>query len=229
LEASYKATSLEPSKYDNAYIKVIEVDTCPRCKKSIKPQHLNTVYLRTTDKTAIVESHLFCNGCNSSFLAHYELFMPTTNSFQATNALYVAPNNITSYQFDAHISTLSSQFVKIYNQALAAEMQNLDEIAGLGYRKSLEFLIKDFAISEHPEEVENIKSMQLSLCIKNYIDDIRIKTLSEKSAWIGNDEAHYIRKQENRDVSDMKTFIQAAVYFISMVLITKDAESIERK
>ena len=69
----------------------------------------------------------------------------------------------------------------------------------------------------------------LSPCINNYIDDLRIKTLAEKSAWIGNDEAHYIRKQENRDITDMKAFIKAAVYFISMVLITKDAESIESK
>lgn len=69
----------------------------------------------------------------------------------------------------------------------------------------------------------------LGPCIKNYIDDPRIKTLVEKSAWIGNDEAHYIRKKENRDIADMKAFIKATVYFVSMVLITKDAETIKPK
>lgn len=53
-----------------------------------------------------------------------------------------------------------------------------------------------------------------------------IKTLAEKSAWIGNDEAHYIRKQEERTVSDLKKFILASTYFISMTLTTEDAASI---
>lgn len=69
----------------------------------------------------------------------------------------------------------------------------------------------------------------LSPCIKKYIDNPQIKTLVERSAWIGNDEAHYIRKQTDRDVNDMKAFIKATVYFIGMVLITEDAESMEPK
>jgi hypothetical protein len=128
--------------------------------------------------------------------------------------------------FDENIVAMSPQFDKIYNQALAAETSNLDEIAGLGYRKAIEFLIKDFAIHENPKEEANIKKMLLSPCIKKYIDDERIRTLAERSVWIGNDEAHYIRKQENRDIRDMKAFIKATVYFIGMILITEDAESI---
>lgn len=105
----------------------------------------------------------------------------------------------------------------------------LDEIAGLGYRKALEFLIKDFAIHEHPDEEESIKAKPLAKCIKSYITNENITTLAERSAWIGNDEAHYIRKQEDRDVSDMKAFIQAIVYFIGMILITEDAASMTSK
>ena len=35
-------------------------------------------------------------------------------------------------------------FLTIYNQSLSAEDNNLDQIAGIGYRKALEFLIKDY-------------------------------------------------------------------------------------
>lgn len=69
----------------------------------------------------------------------------------------------------------------------------------------------------------------ISKCINKYIDNERIKTLAERSSWIGNDEAHYIRKQEDRDVNDMKAFIKATVYFIGMILITEDAETMEPK
>lgn len=105
----------------------------------------------------------------------------------------------------------------------------MDEICGIGYRKSLEFLIKDFAIHEHPESEENIKVAPLSQCIKNYILAKNVKLLAERSAWIGNDEAHYIRKQEDRNVSDLKVFIQACVYFIAMTLVTDDAASMTPK
>lgn len=135
------------------------------------------------------------------------------------------PCRFDKYVFENNIVTLSPQFDKIYNQALAAEAAGLDEIAGLGYRKSLEFLVKDFAIHENPERGDDIKKLMLSPCIKEFIDNPQIKTLVERSAWIGNDEAHYVRKQSNRDVNDMKAFIRATVYFIGMVLITEDAES----
>ena len=55
------------------------------------------------------------------------------------------------------------------------------------------------------------------------------KTLATQSAWIGNDDTHYIRKQEDRDVQDIKSFIQAIVYFIGMILITEDASTMEPK
>ena len=71
--------------------------------------------------------------------------------------------------------------------------------------------------------------MNMASCIKLYVEDKRINTLAEKSAWIGNDEAHYVRKHEDLDVQDMKRFTQAMVYFVSMNLITEEAESISAK
>ena len=74
------------------------------------------------------------------------------------------PALLTSYEpvkpkeraFDVSISNISDRFVKIYNQALAAETLNYDEIAGMGYRKALEILIKDFLISRNQDNKETI-------------------------------------------------------------------------
>ena len=93
----------------------------------------------------------------------------------------------------------------------------------------MEFLIKDFAIHKNPESIDEIKKQPLAQCIRNYISSEEIKLLAERCAWIGNDEAHYIRVQEDRDVSDMKAFIQAMVYFIGMILITEDAATMSSK
>lgn len=211
----------------NVHLSFDSVEKCPICKAKIRPVHLAASL--NTPKTASVFS--YCQSCHETFITQYEVQRrePRSSCYEATSVIYSEPNRFSKHVFDERIVTLSPQFDKIYNQALAAESSILDEIAGLGYRKALEFLIKDFAIHEHPNEEESIKAKPLAQCIKNYIANERIITLAERSAWIGNDEAHYIRKQEGRDVSDMKAFIQAIVYFIGMILITEDAASMTPK
>ena len=112
---------------------------------------------------------------------------------------------------------------------MKAEEYSLDEMAGLGYRKALEFLTKDFAIYNNQEKSKEIKSTWMMKCLKDYIDNDKIKTLAEKSEWIGNDEAHYVKIQDDRDINDIKKFINALVYFISMSLIVDDAETLKSK
>ena len=219
----------------NCTIKVDDKDIteCPLCHKSFAPIPLFACVYKLDDSVTCASVVYFCRDCVSPFFAHYWISNASlyTNAITYNSAIfrYVEPIKFAKTVFDKNIIELSPLFDKIYNQALAAEASGLDEIAGLGYRKSLEFLIKDFAIHENPENEEKIKSMPLAACIKNFIDSPNIKTLATRSAWIGNDEAHYIRKQEDRDVSDMKSFIQATVYFISMILITEDAASMEPK
>lgn len=220
---SCRAIPIEPAKHSEKTVYLEQISECPICKTAISPLHLNTVY-RVEDHDAYLYSHLFCSKCNHTFICSYKAGFDGNYNFVPKPQLISAePQKFKPAIFDESINKLSPQFVKIYNQALAAETMKLDEIAGIGYRKSLEFLIKDFAIHEHPEDGEIIKSKPLAQCIKVYIDNPNISTLAERSAWIGNDEAHYIRKQEDRDVSDMKTFIQAIVYFVGMILITEDA------
>ncbi len=229
MEKKIKLNNIIDSR--DSYLIYEEEKICPICKANISPKFISSVLHKNLSGNPHVSIHNYCTGCSSAFITDYDVYLSSKSSsaydyYYVTCVVSSEPNRFKEKLFDEHINNLSPSFVKIYNQALAAECSGLDEIAGLGYRKALEFLIKDFSTSEHKDEEEKIKSMPLSACIKNYIDDPRIKILAEKSAWIGNDEAHYIRKQENRDVSDMKNFITATVYFISMVLITKDAETI---
>ncbi len=211
-------------KFDNDTI-----TECPICHKSFVPDPLYAYIYNFNNREQRASIVFFCRDCKSMFLVHYNIvFTKNTingKEYTANQILSIEPTRFKKQSFDKNITGLSPQFDKIYNQALAAESSGLDEIAGLGYRKALEFLVKDFAIHEHPDDAEEIKKIMLSPCIKKYIDNNRIKTLVERSAWIGNDEAHYIRKQTERDVSDMKSFIKATVYFIGMLLITEDAES----
>ena len=112
----------------------------------------------------------------------------------------------------------------IYNQAFAAEQQNLTEICGVGYRKALEFLIKDFAIKNTPDKKEEIEKKLLGKCIADYIDDNRIKSVAKRAVWLGNDETHYVRKWEGKNLSDMKKLIDLTQHWIEMVALTESFE-----
>lgn len=92
----------------------------------------------------------------------------------------------------------------------------MDQIAGVGYRKSLEFLIKDYAIRNQPEDSESIKRKMLGPVISEYLTDFpKLRNLAKAATWIGNDETHYVRRHDDKDIRNMKQFIKAAAQFIA--------------
>lgn len=110
----YKAESLQPAKYSGKNIMVEQVTTCPICKKSISPVHLNSVF-RIVDETAYVESHLLCEGCYHSFIASYRCRISNSGYPQQGKLVSTEPNKYEKHIFDANIIKLSPQFDKIYN------------------------------------------------------------------------------------------------------------------
>lgn len=119
-------------------------------------------------------------------------------------------------------------FAATFSQSAAAESQDLTEIAGCGYRKSVEYLVKDYLCHKFPDQSETIQSEFLGKAIQR-IDDPRVKTLAERATWIGNDETHYVKKHETLDIGDMKRFISAMLSYIEAELIFEEALSIEPK
>ena len=132
----------------------------------------------------------------------------------------VGPLTITPPQLPTEVKKVSEGFVKIYTQAAAAEAYGLDQITGGGYRKALEFLIKDFCISQHPDAGETIKALPLAQCIENYVDEVRVKECAKRAAWLGNDETHYERLWEERDIRDLKILLELTIHWIRDVALT---------
>lgn len=203
-----------------------ETNLCPLCKRSIKPHRLAHKSYRNEDDEWFLSVMYLCTSCYQSFLTLHKCELGDRYLTYSASILYTGPSRYTEQNFEEAIESLSPQFVKIFNQAAEAEAAGLDEIAGLGYRKAVEFLAKDFCIHKYPDKEEEIKTKPLGSCISSYVKSEDIHTLATRSAWLGNDEAHYIRKHTDRDISDMKKFISALVYFIGMSLIVEDASTI---
>lgn len=210
----------EKGKNYNSYAWLKAPDCCPLCHYSIEPINLYSKYF---DETRQISITYFCNHCKKPFLAEYN-DITNGNDKSKANDFILSPTKYIEKVFDENIHSVSPEFCKIYNQSLQAESLKLDSIAGIGYRKSLEFLIKDFCIYHNTIEVEKIKNMSLSQVIDNYIEAPKIKSNAKVATWLGNDETHYIRKYEDKDIKDLKNFINAVVSYINYELISDEAE-----
>jgi hypothetical protein len=137
---------------------------------------------------------------------------------------HIEPQTYQPREFGEYILSVSKDFAKIFNQSQHAEIQGLSEIVGPGYRKSLEYLIKDFASSRYPAASDAIKSKQLGTVINDYVTDGKIKSTAKRAAWLGNDETHYYRKWEDKDIKDLKILIELTVRWIESEELTRKYE-----
>src|SRR5204862_3119246 len=96
----------------------------------------------------------------------------------------------------------------------------LDQIAGVGYRKALEFIVKDFIIKGDSKLGAVVEKMQLGACIEKHITDTNLKACAKRAAWLGNDETHYLRKWEGKDIDDLKKLIRLTVSWVETNLLT---------
>jgi len=167
------------------------------------------------------------------FIVHFRRAsgLPSTLQNPSDQAYWVfakvEPQSHREREFQAEISRVSPRFTKIYDQSAAAESADLDELCGPGYRKALEFLIKDYAksLTSGAADRVQIEKTPLGGCIENFISDPRIKSCAKRAAWLGNDETHYLRKWPEKDVQDLKKLIELTVHWLSAEIITRDLES----
>ena len=204
-------------------------DKCPLCHHNIKPVAFrdNVGHFLSTNEASLIQLVYSCprDECDGLFIAYYASSKPVTHSDQTTFYLgRCAPTSRQKARFSEHIATTSPDFVAIYNQAAEAEARGLERVAGPGYRKALEFLIKDYLIATGADAEAEIKRKFLGRCINDYVKDDRLNACAKRAAWLGNDETHYKRKWVDKDLEDLKLLIKLTVRWVEAELLTKEYE-----
>jgi hypothetical protein len=189
-------------------------DTCPICHRGIE-----AIFVAArSGHGGTLDAIFWCprGECRRTFIGRYA---------DAPNGVYKfffsTPTSPVKPQFPDAICGVSPVFVEIMGQVTHAEANGLDQLVGIGLRKALEFLIKDYACKLKPDKSESIKSSTLAQCISNFVTDPNIKSCAERAAWLGNDETHYLKKWETKDVGDLKTLVHLAVNWIDSSLLTE--------
>lgn len=229
-------------EYTENFVDLESFGKCPICGKEISPRFLyahfssneDSLDLFETIKDSQVSSLYECPSCHNGILVTYRVDFNEEYSQQYKKHVItkwktfkiksISPPAKAIFPYKDIISTVSPRFKSIYMQSLQAKLDGKDELVGIGYRKGIEFLIKDYLIYKEHEKSDKIPNMHLGDCI-NLIDSERIKTLARASIWLGNDETHYVRKHTDKDIQDLEKFINALVYYLTYELTVDEATS----
>lgn len=191
--------------------------TNEKCRRS-----LVNFPLKWIDALDFSHCSVHCGYCNE-YIRFFLIDTPATHNqddIEKSRVLVIPPLSVHD-DFSDEIKAISPTFLKVYKQAAEAELSGFDELCGMGYRKALEFLIKDYIISLEPSKRNEIIKSFLDKCITDHVTSPHIKACAKRTAWLGNDETHYIRKWISHDLNDLKSLLNMTVYWIETELLTK--------
>lgn len=193
---------------------------CPHCHKEMTASIImqsKPIEIKQVKRIGLLAQ---CTICDQFFALGY-LYRYNYEKHETVLIPYNYSPEI-NIEIPENINKISEKFEEIYRQSKLAEAYNLNQIAGMGYRKSIEYLVKDYLIFKKVGNPDDILKMRLGNAIDK-IDNDQIKNLARASTYIGNDETHPIKLQPNKDISDLKKFLEALIHYIAFDLSASEA------
>ena len=206
-------TIKRPISVENLGYQVDAPDACPICHRH---SELEVLRSDTTNQGRDVQVVYRCayQGCRSFFIGYYGLKGQSP-------LLSVKPIKPVMSNFPEAATKISPTFLAVFAEAEEAAQLGLSQIAGPGYRKAFEFLIKDYAKSLSPDKAPEIEKKFSGAVVTEYIQDVRIQAVAKRCLWLGNDETHYLRRWTDHDVSDFVTLIKLTTNWIEIEYLSR--------
>lgn len=175
----------------------------------------------------------FCQYCKKVTLHFYieEIDFGDTK-YELVSTIPKLKSPMTLQNLSVELQNKFPDFFTIFKQSQEAELNNLDHLAGMGYRKSLEFLVTDFLLEYLPEGTSVDWLTDPSTTLNQKIGKLpseRIRKLSTAISYLGNDETHYTRRHPEHGITSIKVFINALLSDMDNEIVLLDAEKILNK
>ena len=226
-------------KVDGSKLKFWVNNVCPICHKETNPKLINTYRLQDNEifgKCLIATFQ--CVICNLVFNVLYEDIKPhafwSDSTFSYQEVLMGVDSEYSPFVPD--IPPLPQQFQtdnfkkfrEAYDSAYLAEHYNINGLIEMAYRRCCEFLIRDYLIFTNPNSAENYNDAPISQLIRK-LENEKIRELSTKIQWIGNDYTHYNNHHKDTNYQDMKEFFEILLREVRDELILQKSRVISRK
>lgn len=197
---------LKKIQYDYENRQYIIINKCPHCNLEIHPTTGNTYSFENNSSKLSVIS-LTCPSCKNDYF-----ILNDDRTEAATNEKYLF--SIPKYSFNESelIKNTSNKFQKLYNQSTNCELLGYYDIAFFGYIRSLEILLKDIAILEHPDSEDIILFCNVIACLEQF-HSTNIHLFSKKLLEVlKNDYLHY---QKTSDFFNYSVLVKDCIdYFL---------------
>jgi hypothetical protein len=193
--------------------KVEVPDACPVCHRH---SEIELIRGESTDDGAVVQVIFRCAymKCRQFFFCYYG---PKPQG----SLVAVRPVKPQQSAFSDAVRAISPTFVSVFQEAEEAAANGLNQVAGPGYRKAFEFLIKDYAKSHSPQKAADIEGKFSGAVVNEYVPDKRIQSVAKRCLWLGNDETHYLKKWTQHDVTDLVALIKLVAHWIDIEQLSK--------
>lgn len=157
-----------------------------------------------------------CTACSKYFSFIYEHYPEKELSYPVV----YPPMSFTPYE-NKTLSEISPRFIDMYNQSLESEYNGHIELAAIGFRSSLEFLVKDFAIKELNKPFDEVSNKKLFDAISLYLKQEDLIKTADVVRILGNDYTHYKRKYPEHDFLLLKGYMDIFLRQIELEYMVK--------
>lgn len=201
-------------EYDNQ--EYIILNQCPHCHQDIYPT-TKTPYSLENKNLSIRVLSLECPSCKNEYFVF--------NDFMETSSRSKYLISFPKFNFSDNSSLLKStsqKFQNLYAQSVNAELLGHLDLAFFGYVKSLEILIKDIAILEHPESEDDILFSHLITCLEQYHARNMHLFSGKLTEILKNDYLYYQKSTDFQAYSELvKDFIDYFLHYLELLLKTQ--------
>lgn len=210
-------------------IEVLASNECPICGYAMdfnEDCYRNFHDLNTNkQKEFKVFSLRICPHCHKGFVIEYTIENNGSNFKEKSQKSY--PYSISEIRKEKEICDISSDFYDIYGQCLTAKKAGLFHLYGLGLRKALEFLVKDYALNLKKIPKDKLIKKNLHNCITEYFNSSpEIQDIAIACKMIGNNETHWNNQNTSEDIILMEKLIRILTQEIIKEVNVKQARNI---
>jgi hypothetical protein len=191
---------------------------CPRCRRNAIPKVLGKASIDIDEGSGefVAGVPVGCPLCDKAYVAEYygEPYSWREDE-DYLEFLRTVPAAEPQVAVSDALAKVSPNFAKVYDEAVAAQVSGLEDLSAAGYRRALEFLVKDYLISRDPSQRETFERMPLARAIRDHIDDPDIREIARNATVIANDFVH-AHRYSGREVTELRALINLVWRWIEL-------------